>query len=129
MTTNRVLTINIAVQSRVHYSVNFVSLDKDNFTKIWKTFTSQLQGKGEICTAREKEALDDYCEEIKKDKELMRRFTGRGIRTLFTTAQLLDYPRISKQNLANVVIAAKNFRGELQDIARKVQNLESAGED
>lgn len=123
MTTNRILTIDIAVQSRVHYSVRFREPDQTTLTKIWETFTKQLDDSN--CPERERIEIEKHFEEHWRRDMLKNKFTGRDIRNMFMTAQLLEYPWLKLESLKTVVRSVSDFRDQLQDLARKMEIRQS----
>ncbi|KAG6363098.1 hypothetical protein INS49_008193 [Diaporthe citri] len=123
MTTNRILTIDIAVQSRVHYSVRFREPDETTLDNIWETFTKQLSE--ENCQPGEKERIARHFKEFWRDDMVKDKVTGRDIRNMFMTAQLLSYPWLTLESLKIVVRSVKDFRGQLQDLSRKLEIQQS----
>lgn len=121
MTTNRILTIDIAVQLRVHYSVRFREPDNGTLKNIRETFTKQLSE--ENC--REKEKIEEYFRDFWLDDMVKDKITGRDIRNMFMTAQLLSYPWLTLDSLKVVVRSVKNFRDQLQDLSRKLEIQQS----
>ncbi|KAL8732268.1 MAG: hypothetical protein Q9166_002840 [cf. Caloplaca sp. 2 TL-2023] len=90
MTTNRVMTFDVAMLSRCHYAVNFKSLTLQQEKDIWQGYVRQLtdqnsSGKFEIQT---------WVSQITKKRT---KLSGREIRNLFTTAQTLAQAEPSKK--------------------------------
>lgn len=123
MTTNRILTIDIAVQSRVHYSVRFREPDTKTLERIWKAFTEQLGDAN--CEEEERNKITRHFQEFWRDDMVKNKITGRDIRNMFMTAQLLDYPWLTLDSLKVVVRSVSNFRDQLQDLARKMEIRQS----
>lgn len=120
LTTNRIKTIDNAVQSRIHYAVHFRKLNPVGITKICKTFLDQLNDGN--CEEEEIEKIKTHLgdEDVQTDLE-GQGFTGRDIRNIFTTAQMLTYPMLSLDSLKQVIASTKKFRVGLRDdnIARE----------
>lgn len=123
MTTNRILTIDIAVQSRVHYSVRFREPDKETLESIWKTFTEQLSDAN--CEEEERNKITKQFEDSWRYDMVKNKITGRDIRNIFMTAQLLDYPWLTVKSLRVVIGSVSNFRDQLQDLARQIEIRQS----
>lgn len=121
MTTNRILSIDNAVQSRINYAVRFPnSFDMDSISKIWKTFMDQLND--DNCRPHDRSNIEYY---FKTAGSVLQanKFTGRDIRNIFITAQLLDYPWLTFGNLMKVINSTSKFRS---DLAKTSQQQEMA---
>ncbi|KAI6083724.1 P-loop containing nucleoside triphosphate hydrolase protein [Hypoxylon rubiginosum] len=125
MTTNRVLSIDNAVQSRIHYSVRFPQLNKASIEKITRTFLNQLGD--DNCKQEEREKIEDYLKESVSDL-YRKRFSGRDIRNVFTTAQLLDYPWLKFRNLKEIMNQSFDFRAELEKVTME-REIQGAGQE
>ncbi|KAL3421660.1 hypothetical protein PVAG01_05816 [Phlyctema vagabunda] len=116
MTTNRIVSVDYAVQSRIHYAVRFTDLDRSQIDRIWATFRKQLTTSN--CTENEQAKIDDWFN-IAKHSMKTTKFTGRDIRNVFIIAQLLGYPHITKSNIEKAVIQTQSFRMDLEAISQK----------
>lgn len=116
MTTNRIVSVDYAVQSRIHYSVRFNELRIEQIEQIWKSFRKQL--KDGNCSDRERDRIDTWFD-IAKAQLKSSKFTGRDIRNIFIIAQLLGYPDITKDNIVKAVNQTQSFRGDLEKISQK----------
>lgn len=126
MTTNRIVSIDYAVQSRIHYAVRFNELHLQNIVQIWNTFRRQLNPAN--CTDAEQARIDSWFE-VAKDQLKNSKFTGRDIRNVFIKAQLLGYPMITLENLKKAVNSTTSFRGDLEKISQKAAQQNVVGED
>ncbi|KAL8790408.1 MAG: hypothetical protein Q9195_006364 [Heterodermia aff. obscurata] len=99
MTTNRVMTFDVAMLSRCHYAVNFKSLTLKQEKDIWKSYIAQLNDKN----CFKKSEIEAWIEQITKKKT---KLSGREIRNVFTVAQTLAQAepnkKIMKQHLERV---------------------------
>jgi len=81
LTTNRIKSFDVAVQSRIHLAVLYDELDEGQVKKIWHGFLEQLN---------EKNTTDKYKIEEWVDKWAYKsKLNGRQIRNIITSAQAL----------------------------------------
>ena len=120
MTTNRILTIDVAVQSRIHYAIRFDALDAKRCQKVVDTFLKQLAEDNDNIEEEDKEAIKSYFEE--NIEELAQEgFNGRELRNLFSTAQLLAFqglkkPKVTLAEFERVVKSTTSFRTDVQKV-------------
>jgi len=79
LTTNRIRTFDVAVQSRIHLAVKYEDLTKEQTKKIYFNFLNQL---------RERKCIDDW-DDVQKwvNKDSFQyRFNGRQIRNVVSSA-------------------------------------------
>lgn len=114
MTTNRIMSIDVAVQSRLHYAIRFDYLNQDQLRAILKTFQAQLDESN--CDTEEKPKIQDWLEEnVENMKEKF--MNGRDIRNLFMGTQWLakkDGGKIRLEHLKRVYNAAQRFRTDME---------------
>ena len=91
LTTNRIKTFDVAVQSRVHLAVRYQDLSGEDRKKIFRNFYNQLTT--ENCD--ELKAIKEYIDEF--DEEL----NGRQIRNVFSSAMALARERDDKVRLVD----------------------------
>ncbi len=110
MTTNRVMTFDVAMLSRCHYAVNFNSLTHKQEQNIWQAYVEQLNHQN---SARKPEIEAWVGEITKKTKNPQIRLSGREIRNVFTTAQTLAQAepdkKIQKKHLERVYDRIMDF--------------------
>src|SRR5438034_10143294 len=85
MTTNRIISIDIALQSRIHYAARFGPLKDDQMRNIWKTFRNQLDDNNS--SSPEIRKIDKYFSENFPELKSCE-LNGRDIRNVFTSAHL-----------------------------------------
>ncbi|KAM0818695.1 putative ATPase family AAA domain-containing protein 3B [Seiridium cardinale] len=111
LTTNRLRSFDIAVQSRIHLALEYKDLTEEQRTSIFLEFVSQLEKKGFVSNMKEiKEWIDDEG----KSKE----FNGRQIRNVVSTAMSLahaDNRLLKKGDLTLVSKHITQFQRALQD--------------
>ena len=111
MTTNRVMTFDVAMLSRCHYAVNFKSLTLQQEKDIWQGYVSQLTDEN----SRGKSKIQDWVGLITKKRT---RLSGREIRNVFTTAQTLAQAepskKIEKKHLERVYDRLMEFSDEME---------------
>lgn len=92
MTTNRVMTFDVAMLSRCHYAVNFKSLTLNQEKEIWQGYVDQLTDEN----SSRKSDIQRWVNQITKKQTNL---SGREIRNLFTTAQTLAQAEPDKKIL------------------------------
>ena len=90
MTTNRVMTFDVAMLSRCHYVVHFKSLTLEQEKEIWKSYLHQLTDQN---SSRRPE-IEAWVKQVTKRPT---KLSGREIRNLLTTAQTLAQAEPSKK--------------------------------
>jgi AAA+ superfamily predicted ATPase len=114
MTTNRIMSIDIAVQSRLHYAIRFGYPSEDEIRNIVGTFHKQLDHTN--CSAGEKNKIETWLED-NLDSMKDRYGNGRDIRSLFMSTQWLsrkDGGKITLRHLQTVYRAAQSFRSQME---------------
>ncbi|KAL8933988.1 MAG: hypothetical protein Q9211_005467, partial [Gyalolechia sp. 1 TL-2023] len=80
MTTNRVMTVDVATLSRCHYAVTFRSLTLHQEQQIWQDYVRQLTDQN----SSGKKDIEDWVRQITKKRT---KLSGREIRNVFTRAK------------------------------------------
>ncbi|KAI4104300.1 MAG: hypothetical protein LQ339_003919 [Xanthoria mediterranea] len=116
MTTNRVMTFDVAMLSRCHYAVNFTSLTLAQEKEIWQSYVDQLTSKN----SSGKQHIESWVKDItRKTKSLRTILSGREIRNVFTTAQTLAQAepdkKIRKEHLERVYDRIIGFAAEMKE--------------
>ncbi len=116
LTTNRIKTFDVAVQSRVHLAVRYQDLTVEDRRKVFRTFYNQLSG--ENCS--ELKLIKEYIDEF--DEEL----NGRQIRNVFSSAMALARERNEKvtvKDFKTVVKVTREFQKYLMEESVKARQL------
>lgn len=108
LTTNRIKTFDIAVQSRIHLAIRYQDLTVEDRSAIFKTFYHQLTSESCSDLRAIKEYVDDFDEEL----------NGRQIRNVFSSAMALARERdekVSLKDFKQVVRATREFQKYLME--------------
>ncbi|KAF7532266.1 hypothetical protein G7054_g8120 [Neopestalotiopsis clavispora] len=111
LTTNRLKTFDMAVQSRVHIAVEYSDLNKEQRKKIFEEFLGQLNAKGLV------EDIDTCMQWVGEEGQ-NKTFNGRQIRNIVYTAMSLAHTDKSPLRRGHLVQVAQNtetFQRALQD--------------
>ena len=84
LTTNRITSLDVAVQSRIHLAIRYEDLSGDQKMDIFKMFLNQLNEK-EPESIKDRPSIDDWIEEYGRQAKL----NGRQIRNVVTSALAL----------------------------------------
>ncbi len=114
LTTNRIKTFDVAVQSRVNLAIRYQDLSVEDRKKIFRNFYNQL--------------TTDNCGELKPIKEYMDDFdeelNGRQIRNVFSSAMALARQRDEKvclKDFKDVVKVTREFQKYLMEESVKAR--------
>lgn len=123
MTTNRVMTFDVAMLSRCHYAVNFKSLTLQQEKDIWQGYFRQLTDQN----SAGRPEIQTWLNQITKKRT---RLSGREIRNLFTTAPTLAQAepskKIMKKHLERVYDRLMEFSEEMEKSKTTQQALLNA---
>ena len=123
MTTNRVMTFDVAMLSRCHYAVNFKSLTLEQEKAIWMGYVDQLTDRN----SSQKHEIKAWVDQITKKKT---KLSGREIRNVFTTAQTLaqaeSNKKVMKKHLERVYDRLMDFSEAMKEIKNRQQLLLNA---
>ncbi|KAI9665888.1 MAG: hypothetical protein M1821_003823 [Bathelium mastoideum] len=109
LTTNRLRSLDIAVQSRIHIAVRFDKLSPPQKVRIFRSFLDQLAGKDLV---EEYDSIIDWVEDEGKRMD----FNGRQIRNIISTAlgiALADHRGLRRRDLTSVARKTEDFKREL----------------
>ncbi|KAI3337622.1 hypothetical protein HD806DRAFT_518423 [Xylariaceae sp. AK1471] len=109
LTTNRMRSLDIAVQSRIHLAIKFTELGPDQKINIFLSFLDQLSNKKLIENPKK---LEEW---VKKDGRRFD-FNGRQIRNVISTAlgiALADNRKLETDDLASVARQTDDFKRDL----------------
>jgi hypothetical protein len=115
MTTNRVKSIDLAIQSRINLAVMYPELEGDRGKKVWQGYVAQLRD-GANSTEAAIQDIRDWIEN--KDEMGSDGLNGRQIRNIFTLAQTLaqkDDGKIKLEHIKNIWRSTVKFRKQLQE--------------
>ncbi|KAI1176692.1 hypothetical protein F4777DRAFT_545620 [Nemania sp. FL0916] len=109
LTTNRMRSLDIAVQSRIHLAIKFADLSANQKVNIFNSFLTQLSDKNLVENLKELETW------VKKDGKRFD-FNGRQIRNVISTAlgiALADDRKLTKDDLTSVARQTDEFKRDL----------------
>ncbi|KAI4671512.1 uncharacterized protein J4E78_000008 [Alternaria triticimaculans] len=112
LTTNRMRSFDIAVQSRIHIAIKYEELMQSQQIAIFESFLVQLQGKKLVHN------FDDLMRWVEKDSRKLG-FNGRQIRNVVSTAMgiaLVDKEnggKLKREHLMRVAEQTKQFKTDL----------------
>ena len=109
LTTNQIAMFDIAVQSRVHFAIKYVSLNVKQTAAIFNGFLEPLAAEGLV------KDMDDIQEWLQEDVVNMN-LDGRQIRNIITSALALaraqKKERLEKGHIKTVLTNVKEFKDE-----------------
>ncbi|KAI1357507.1 hypothetical protein F5Y08DRAFT_324151 [Xylaria arbuscula] len=111
LTTNRMRSLDIAVQSRIHLAIKFTELQSDQKIAIYNSFLEQLDNKGLV------DDLDDLQKWARKEGKRYK-FNGRQIRNVLSTALGLaraEGKRLRREDLISVAQQTEEFKQDLHE--------------
>ncbi|KAJ4291004.1 hypothetical protein N0V90_010200 [Kalmusia sp. IMI 367209] len=137
MTTNRVLTFDVAMLSRINWPINFGHLSKDNEARIWKMWCEKWKRQNqENAKKMGKDAMkkvekeEQECDSWKKTMERQRvgqkegsTMNGREIRNIFMTASTMaeENEIVSWETIVNCYWNTVHFRSEMENIRTQAE--------
>ncbi|KAI9761887.1 MAG: hypothetical protein M1840_001540 [Geoglossum simile] len=119
LTTNRITSLDIAVQSRIHLAIRYEDLSSKYKQEIFKFFLDQL----EPDSISDRAGIDEWIEEYGCDYKL----NGRQIRNVVSAALALARSsakenrgdeKLTVKHLKNVVSITKDFQEQLESITK-----------
>ena len=122
LTTNRINSLDIAVQSRIHLAIRYDDLTKEQKQKIFQMFLKQL----EPDSIKNHDAITDFIDDYGSEYKL----NGRQIRNVVSSALSLARstakndggdPRLTVKHLRDVLYITKDFQEQLESITRSVR--------
>ena len=118
MTTNRVMTFDVAMLSRCHYAIDFKTLSLEQEQKIWASYMDKLNEHN----SEKKDEIEDWVRQITKRQT---KLSGREIRNVFTTAQTLAQAepnrKIKRDHLERVYDRLTDFVSAMEVTKNKEQ--------
>jgi AAA+ superfamily predicted ATPase len=124
LTTNRITSLDIAVQSRIHLAIRYDDLDKNQKIQIFNLFLDQLKLESED----ELKAIKDWIKEDGSDYDL----NGRQIRNVVSSAQALARSegkgkQVEKRHIRKVMAVTKEFQLQLEPLTRLIRENNEVG--
>ncbi|KAH7063104.1 hypothetical protein B0J12DRAFT_157935 [Macrophomina phaseolina] len=118
LTTNRISSLDVAVQSRMHFAIRYSDLTKEEQIRLFNQFLDKIRD-----NISNREQIDDYLQIICKKGQI----NGRQIRNIVSSAQALansEEAKLSKTHLMEVFNATEQFVRDLMDLTmqRRMQN-------
>ena len=121
LTTNRITSLDVAVQSRIHLTIRYDDLSKPYKEKIFKIFLDQL----EPDSIKNREFIDDWVSEVGSDSK----FNGRQIRNIVSSALALARStapqngdeRLTRDHLKRAVLITREFQDQLEPFTRDIR--------
>jgi AAA+ superfamily predicted ATPase len=116
LTTNRITSLDIAVQSRIHLAIRYEDLTVPQKIEIFKHFLGQL----EPDSIDDPEGIMDYIKEYGAEDDL----NGRQIRNIVSSSLSLarnekgSENRLTQKHLKEVLRITKDFQKQLENITR-----------
>jgi AAA+ superfamily predicted ATPase len=123
MTTNRVMSLDFAIISRINFAINFGDLTTLQQKQIWFNWHRKLNSRNCENTADVKK----WIEALLKRKQTS--LNGREIRNVFTTAQTLavdNNNKITTDHLEKVINSMAAFQGEMSKKLERARGQSTA---
>ncbi|RYP45785.1 hypothetical protein DL768_007904 [Monosporascus sp. mg162] len=111
LTTNRLKSFDLAVQSRIHIAIEYSDLDQKQKESIFMEFLTQLKQK-ELIDPTKWESITSWVEEEGRNKV----FNGRQIRNIVSTAMGLahaEHRKLERKDLSLVAMNTSAFKTAL----------------
>lgn len=124
LTTNRILSLDVAVESRIHLGIQYRDLTSDQVQKIFQNFLDDVDDS----RIADREAIK---REVKRTVRLVK-LNGRQIRNIIMTSLLLAESEGSKLKAHHVeaaIDATQSFLGCLRDSTHHKRGLNEAPTD
>ena len=128
LTTNRIKSIDVAVQSRIHLAIRYEDLSKQYRREIFKMFLDQLEPN----SISDHSGIIDWIEDSGCEYKL----NGREIRNVVTSALALAKStkrqnggddRLTKQHLKRVIQITMDFQEQLKTVTQGWRSISEAG--
>ena len=122
LTTNRIKSLDVAVQSRIHLAVRYDDLSRNQMYSIFSTILDKFKPK-----ERDRDSILDYFKQYTEDNKL--KLNGRQIRNLVFSARAIALSKgrdsITREEIRQVLRITRDFQDQLKDLmARERANRE-----
>lgn len=127
LTTNRITSLDIAVQSRIHLAIRYDDLTKEQKRQIFRNFLGQLQPD----SIRNTKTIFEYIDEYGSDNKL----NGRQIRNVVSSALSLARSlarrgdgdgKLDTKHLKSVLGITEDFQEQLESITMDQRSTNEA---
>ena len=119
LTTNRIKSLDSAVQSRIHLAVRYDELSRSQMFAIFSTILKKFKPK-----EKDKEDILEYFQTYAQDNKL--RLNGRQIRNLVFSARAMALSKgrnsITKPDIKQVLRITRDFQDQLKDVVTRERN-------
>jgi AAA+ superfamily predicted ATPase len=115
LTTNRITSLDIAVQSRIHLAIRYDDLYPDQRAKIFDLFLDQLK-----IDSRDRADIREWIKEFGSGIKL----NGRQIRNVVSSAQALargERHGLRKDHIKRVMNITKEFQEQLESLVQEAR--------
>ena len=116
LTTNRIKSLDVAVQSRIHLAVRYDDLTRPQMLNIFRTILDKFKPRD-----RDREKILDYFETYAKDNKL--KLNGRQIRNLVFSARAMALSKgndsITREEIRQVLIITRDFQDQLKGLMER----------
>ena len=123
MTTNRLIVLDPAIISRIHYSIGFDSLSHDQENELWERWVKRLERKSLLKPGWNAKSWLQQTSEMSGGATMS--MNGREIRNTWIGAQLLSFKggevKVGKDELQSCFLARQRFQRESQTLALKAE--------
>ena len=124
MTTNRLIVLDPAITSRIHYSISFETLSHDQEKDLWERWAKRLEDKDLLRSHWD--AKGWLKNTLRLSAGGLQRMNGREIRNTWINAQLLSFGEggkvnVSEDELHSCFFARQRFLRESQTLAIKAE--------
>ena len=121
LTTNRISSLDVAVQSRIHLSIRYDDLSRGDCQEIFKHFIAEA----EFEDGKKEEVLEWFVEEVSEEK-----LNGRQIRNLVTSAQAFAKSKkeaLNRQSFKKIFKVTQDFQKQLMEQTMRARALNEVG--
>lgn len=116
LTTNRIKSLDVAVQSRIHLAVRYDDLNKEQMRKVFCNILKKFKPKD-----NDYEDILRYWDEYADEMGL--RLNGRQIRNLVFSARAMaranDRTSITQKEIKQVMKVTREFQAQLKDLVQR----------
>lgn len=117
LTTNRITSIDVAVQSRIHLAIRYDDLTRDEKKKIFRMFLDQLEPDSVKNRSDINEFVSEYGCEYKLNGRQIRNVVSSALSLARSTAKSNDGDnRLTVKDLKTVLAITKDFQEQLESI-------------